>query len=92
MSIDNNADDTKEQNTNLAEVIKRARIRVLNDELRQTGHGGITQVTIGVAGLGSRLPRILASVTAFEAFTPDNDPWGEHDCALMAIDGEKILW
>ena len=31
-------------------------------------------------------------MAAFNQFTPDNDPWGEHDCALLGVDDLTILW
>jgi Protein of unknown function (DUF3768) len=32
----------------------------------------------------------LAAVQRFDAFTPDNDPYGEHD--FVTLDGEKLFW
>lgn len=29
---------------------------------------------------------------SFNAFTPDNDPYGEHDFGSIIIDGQKLLW
>ena len=31
-------------------------------------------------------------MTTFDAFTPENDPHGEHDCAVMTVDGIRIIW
>src|SRR6266576_3699913 len=62
------------------------RIRDLNDQLRTMGRGGIIHMTSGVAALG--LPTvdvIFACIADFIGFTPDNDPWSEHDCAVMTI-------
>lgn len=70
-----------------------AKIRQLNDDLRIRRLGGSIVVTSGIAGLGSSAIRnIIAAITAFDAFTPENDPYGEHDCAVMTVDSVKIIW
>lgn len=68
---------------------RTAAIRALNDALRRTGQGGRLMLTSGVIGLGrDRIAAILREVARFDAFTPDNDPHGEHDCAVMQVAGE----
>lgn len=70
-----------------------AAIRQLNDSLRQTGAGGRTMLTPGVAALpADALSAILRGVVAFDAFTPDNDPHGEHDCASFDVRGHRVMW
>lgn len=65
------------------------RIRILNDRLRQTGVGGTTMLTYGIASMPEGDQQIiLQSVRKFDGFTSDNDPYGEHDCA--AIDCGKL--
>jgi hypothetical protein len=69
------------------------RIRTLNDELRRFGRGGRIMITPGIQALDVRtVARVLAAVAAFDAFTDDNDPYGEHDCAILAIDGIEVLF
>jgi hypothetical protein len=69
------------------------RIRTLNDELRRFGRRGRIMITRGIQALGVRtVARVLASVAAFDAFTDDNDPYGEHDCAILAVDGIEVLF
>jgi hypothetical protein len=69
------------------------RIRALNDELRRFGRGGRIMVTPGIQALGvSTVARVLAAVAAFDAFTDHNDPYGEHDCAILAVDGNEVLF
>ena len=31
-------------------------------------------------------------VRGFDAFTNDNDPWQEHDCATLDVDGETVIF
>ena len=72
---------------------RTAIIRRLNDELRCKGRGGRVMITAGLQALGpATLCRILMAVGAFDAFTSDNDPHGEHDCASLTVDGRRILW
>ncbi|MGX8010118.1 DUF3768 domain-containing protein [Mesorhizobium sp. ORM8.1] len=71
---------------------KRTRIRKLNDQLRQTGVGGRMVMTAGVAALPAHdIAAILLAIAQFDAFDEDNDPWGEHDCALLHV-GERQLF
>jgi hypothetical protein len=73
--------------------IKTARIRELNDQLRRKAVGGRIVVTRGIDALGTDgVCRILAAVAAFDNFTEDNDPWGEHDCALLTVDGRRVMF
>jgi hypothetical protein len=77
----------------LEEGLANARLRQLNDALRTMGEGGRIMTTAGVQALGTlRVLQIICSVAVFDAFTPDNDPYGEHDCATLMDDGEAILW
>ena len=69
------------------------RIRRLNDALRCGGLGGTIHITQGIGGLGEASVRdVLAAVAGFEAFGPDNDPWGEHDCATLTVADRTILF
>jgi hypothetical protein len=36
--------------------------------------------------------QVLAKVRGFEEFTPDNDPYGEHDFGAFDLAGERIYW
>ena len=69
------------------------RIRDLNDELRTTGIGGETFVTRGLLSKESDfIAKACAAVKAFDAFSEDNDPWQEHDCATLDVDGETVIF
>ncbi len=69
------------------------RIRELNDRLRVSHVGGQVLVTSGISALGSiAVAVILREIATFDSFTQDNDPYGEHDCAALTVDGVRILW
>ena len=69
------------------------RIRALNDALRRHGKGGQVVITRGIAALGEETAQeIRRAVASFDAFTPDNDPYGEHDCAVLEASGHRIIW
>ncbi len=69
------------------------RVRALNDELRTTGAGGRTSVTPGLLAKGPDfVDKAMTAVRAFDAFSDDNDPWQEHDCATLDVDGESVLF
>ena len=68
-------------------------IRDLNDQFRRTFTGGSLMLTAGIVALGAEVQaRIIAAVQAFDAFTPDNDPYGEHDFGSVEVDGEKVFF
>jgi len=68
-------------------------IQRLNDRLRKTGQGGQVLVTDGVLERGLDFARkVIEQVAAFDSFSEDNDPWGEHDCAGLEVEGQRILW
>lgn len=77
----------------MGDAERRAEIARLNDHLRLTEQGGEVFITQGIAALSvSEKFAILAAVRRFDAFTPDNDPHGEHDCAVLEAGGHRIIW
>ena len=68
-----------------------ARVRALNDHARTTLTGCRVLVTQGVAQLG-RTSSILRLVRQYDAFTPDNDPYGEHDFGAFEFQGHQLFW
>jgi hypothetical protein len=71
----------------------RARVRALNDLLRIRHRGGVVMLSAGVKAMGIRtVKRILCAVAAFDSFTPDNDPYGEHDYGSIVFEGRRIAW
>ena len=94
-SIEQNGNEQKGATLNgqAPEASRAARIAALNDGLRRHGCGGLVLVTNGIACLEpSTVRAILNEVAAFDAFTPDNDPWNEHDCAALTVKGVNVLW
>lgn len=76
------------------DAFRRKRIRRLNDKVR---HGDLSQATVvvtqGVRAWGEDFVRKTAeAVIAFDDFTEDNDPHGEHDFGAFEIDGQKLFW
>jgi len=76
-----------------AAPIKPARIRELNDQLRCKAIGGRVVITAGIHALGTAgVCQVLAAVAQFDNFTEDNDPWGEHDCATLDVEGRRVIF
>jgi hypothetical protein len=70
-----------------------ARIRQLNDELRQTFSGGKVVMTDGVAAIPEGdLAQLLERVRRFGEFTKDNDPHGEHDFGTIDLAGQSYFF
>lgn len=67
------------------------RIRQLNDLARQTFMDCRVMITAGVQAMDG-IEAVLREVQQFDAFTPDNDPYGEHDFGSLLHAGETIFW
>jgi hypothetical protein len=68
-------------------------IRVLNDAFRQTLVGGRSVITAGVAALGTETCGLLLDkVRRYSAFTPDSDPYAEHDFGAFDHGGTRFFW
>jgi hypothetical protein len=72
---------------------KTARIRALNDELRQNFAEGLAVMTPGIAALGAEaVARIVKTIAVFDDFCHANDPHEEHDFGGFDADGHTILF
>jgi hypothetical protein len=72
---------------------KTARIRALNDDLRQHLTSGMAVITVGVAALGpAAVDRIVKTIAVFDDFCHANDPHEEHDFGSFEADGQKIFF
>src|SRR5215212_5011989 len=77
----------------MTEIVAVSRIRDLNDQLRRSLTGGMLVMTRGIIALGAkRQLAILSAIAAFDAFSPENDPYGEHDFGALTIEGERIFF
>jgi hypothetical protein len=77
----------------MSKTDKSVRIRELNDLLRRTFAGGKVVMTDGVAALPEReLAQLLVRVRSFDAFTNDNDPYGEHDFGSVELAGTTYFF
>jgi hypothetical protein len=77
----------------MSEVLRRAEIARLNDRLRTGGEGGSIFMSAGIAALPAEMQdAIIRAVRQFSNFNGDNDPHGEHDCAVVAVPGHRIIW
>ena len=75
----------------------RERTRGLNDAMRKAGPATASVdrwvITQGVLGLGiEEVAKAVEEVKAFEAFTSDNDPYGEHDFGAFDVAGQRLFW
>src|SRR6516162_8957329 len=74
-------------------VSKIERIRELNDDFRRTFVGGLVMVTAGVEAMPVEQRRsLLAKVRAFDSFTEDTDPHGEHDFGAVDEGEVRCFW
>ncbi len=73
--------------------ITKARIRALNDELRQNLIGGMAVITPGIAALGEEaVARIVKTIEVFDDFCHANDPHEEHDFGAFDADGHRVFF
>ena len=72
---------------------KTARIRALNDELRQRLIGGTAVMTPGIAALGEEaVARIVKTIEVYDDFCHANDPHEEHDFGAFDAEGHRIFF
>ena len=69
------------------------KVATLNDAFRTTFIGGTVVVTAGIMALDAATQaEVVAAVKTFDAFTGDNDPWGEHDMGAFEVEGQRIFF
>ncbi|WP_166301508.1 DUF3768 domain-containing protein [Bradyrhizobium sp. 2S1] len=71
----------------------KARIRALNDDLRQHLLGGGAVMTPGIAALGPEaIQRLVQTIATFDDFCTENDPHSEHDFGAFDFDGVRVFF
>ena len=69
------------------------KISYLNDQLRIMGQGGQIVATQGFSALPQETQQTAVQmIRGFSTFTPDNDPYKEHDFGSVEVQGQKIFW
>jgi hypothetical protein len=84
-----------EEHMPLIDTTKRDRIRELNDAFRKSFDPrlGRIMVTAGVDSLPSDVRAMVIRKTAsFDAFSPENDPHGEHDFGSFELAGHRFFF
>src|SRR5262249_31116256 len=72
---------------------KTARIRALNDELRQNFAQGMAVMTPGVAALGAQaVARIVKTIAVFDDICHANDPHEEHGFGAFDAGDHTIMF
>ncbi len=72
---------------------KVEQIRALNDELRQYLLGGVAMITPGIAALGqTAVERIVKTISVYDDFCHENDPYEEHDFGEFDAEGARIFF
>jgi hypothetical protein len=67
-------------------------IAELNDAFRKSLFGGNVYLTRGISALSiAAQNEIVGRVRTFDAFGPDNDPYGEHDFGSFEYSGQTIV-
>lgn len=74
--------------------------RQLNDQFRRADEGvdvpGQFVVTSGLLEHAQEHARssldLIELVGAYDAFTPDSDPYGDHDFGVFDFEGEQCFW
>lgn len=75
-----------------SQASRTARIRQLNDTLRQFFIGGRVLITPAVDALPMATKALLLDrIQRFSDFNGDNDPHGEHDFVNVVIDGQTYF-
>lgn len=70
-----------------------ASISRLNDLLRTHGIGGKILATPSVVNLSAHTRAdVMNAIRDFNAFTDDNDPYGEHDFGAVEVSGDKFFF
>ena len=68
-------------------------IAALNDNLRRFHTGGMVVISRGIAALNRKVwAEVIVAVAEFDRFGPANDPYGEHDCAVVEVGALRVIF
>ena len=74
-------------------VRHREAIRELNDVFRKDLSGGRLNATVGfLEHTGGAIFDFLIALAAFNDFSDDNAPYGEHDFGSLTYMGQPVFW
>ena len=77
----------------MKDKVYAAKVRELNDALRQTFKRGRVMMTQGVNALDDELKaKVIAAVQGFGKFHKANDPHHEHDFGSLTVDHAMYYW
>lgn len=69
------------------------KIRQLNDKLRKSFYGGRIVLTVSVQSMtDDDRNELMKQVQAFDNFTENNDPYGEHDFGAIDFKNDTYFW
>ncbi|WP_421475884.1 DUF3768 domain-containing protein [Agrobacterium tumefaciens] len=81
------------QNFSEDAAARAAAIRDKNDAFRKSFSDGRVLLTPGVTNLSAdHQQAVISAVRAFDDFSPDNDPYGEHDFGAVTLEDSVFLW
>ncbi len=81
------------QNISEDAATQAAAIRDKNDVFRKSFSGGRVLLTPGVTNLSAdHQQAVISAVRAFDDFSPDNDPYGEHDFGAVPLEDAVFFW
>lgn len=84
---------TQTKQVSMTAQARATNIRNLNDRLRTEHRGGRMLITPGILSLPPAVvDNVMLAIKEFEAFTADNDPYGEHDFGSIEVDGNRVFW
>jgi Protein of unknown function (DUF3768) len=75
------------------DTCSRSFTRVSARSFFESSSAALRSITRGIQALGAEtIQRIDAAISAFEGFTPENDPYGEHDFGSVEVQGKVIFF
>lgn len=83
---------SRETSQVIAEQNDQFRQLAASGDLRAAASGKFVMTQVVAALDQEQLGELLVLVRDYDQFTPDNDPYGEHDFGSIEYEGEKYFW